>query len=300
MNFRYKKIAYVALNVTDPERSSAFMQDVMGLEPVAAAARDVRFLRCDNHHHSIALYRAAAPGLRRVAFEMESERDLDAADAHLRGLGIRTAAVAAEERAQLGLARALRFTEPTTGLTVELAAPLAKVHAPFQHTLTQIARLGHVVVGTTQYAKSVEFFRDRLNFRVSDEVNGWITFMRCFPNPFHHSLGISAAPENRLHHVNFMVTDMDDIGRALYRLKKNNVPIVFGPGRHPPSGSVFLYFLDPDGMTMEFSVGMEEFPEAQARDGRVLPPAMESFDYWGGNPPDPRFACTGRIVAEPQ
>jgi 2,3-dihydroxy-p-cumate/2,3-dihydroxybenzoate 3,4-dioxygenase len=92
-----------------------------------------------------------------------------------------------------------------------------------------------------------------------------------------------------------MVTDMDDIGRALYRLRKNNVPIVYGPGRHPPSGSVFLYFLDPDGMTLEFSYGMEEFPEVEAREPRVLPGALESFDFWGGNAPDPRFASMGRI-----
>jgi 2,3-dihydroxy-p-cumate/2,3-dihydroxybenzoate 3,4-dioxygenase len=295
MNFRYKKLAYVALNVTDPERSTAFMHDLMGLEPVESPSRDVRFLRCDDHHHSIALYRAAAPGLRRVAFEMESERDLDAADAHLRGLGLTPRAVPNEERELLGVGRALRFTEPTSGLILELAAPLARLPKPFEHTITQIARLGHIVVGSTQYPKTVEFFRDRLNFRVSDAVDGWVTFMRCFPNPFHHSLGIAAAPENRLHHVNFMVTDMDDIGRALYRLKKNNVPIVYGPGRHPPSGSVFLYFLDPDGMTLEFSYGMEEFPEVEAREPRVLPGALESFDFWGGSAPDPRFASMGRI-----
>ena len=295
MNFRYKKLAYVALNVTDPERSTAFMRDLLGLETVEAAARDVRFLRCDDHHHSIALYRAGAPGLRRVAFEMESQNDLDLADAHLRDLGLRTSWVSPEEGKVLGLGRALRFTEPTCGLTVELAADIKAGPAPFNHTITHIARLGHLVVGSTQYPKTVDFFVNRLNFRVSDEVNGWVTFMRCFPNPYHHSLGIAAAPENRLHHVNFMVTDMDDIGRALYRLKKNNVPIVYGPGRHPPSGSVFLYFLDPDGMTLEFSYGMEEFPETQAREPRVLPGALESFDYWGGSPPDPRFAATGKI-----
>jgi 2,3-dihydroxy-p-cumate/2,3-dihydroxybenzoate 3,4-dioxygenase len=58
---------------------------------------------------------------------------------------------------------------------------------------------------------------------------------------------------------------------------------------------VFLYFLDPDGMTLEFSYGMEEFPEVEAREPRVLPGALESFDFWGGNPPDPRFASMGRI-----
>ena len=67
MDFRYKKLAYVALNVTDPERSASFMRDMLGLEAVPASGREPRFLRCDDHHHSIALYRAAAPGLRRVA-----------------------------------------------------------------------------------------------------------------------------------------------------------------------------------------------------------------------------------------
>ena len=47
------------------------------------------------------------------------------------------------------------------------------------------------------------------------------------------------------------------------RLRKAEVPIVYGPGRHPPSGSFFLYFLDPDGMTLEYSHGMEEFPESR-------------------------------------
>lgn len=295
MNFRYKKLAYVALNVTDPERSATFMRDILGLEAVPAPVPELRFLRCDDHHHSIALYRAGAPGLRRVAFEMESQKDLALAESHVRSLGLKTTPVSAEESGILGLGRALRFTEPTSGLTVELAADIKPGPGPFNHTLTHIARLGHLVVGSTQYPKTVDFFVKQLNFRVSDEVNGWVTFMRCFPNPFHHSLGIAAAPENRLHHVNFMVTDMDDIGRALYRLKKNNVPIVYGPGRHPPSGSVFLYFLDPDGMTLEFSYGMEEFPESGPREPRVLPGALESFDYWGGTPPDPRFASTGKI-----
>lgn len=295
MKFRYRRLAYVALNVTDLDRSAAFMHDIMGLEPMESTSREARFLRCDDHRHSIALYRAASPGLRRVAFEMESERDLAETEAHLRELGIATTPLRGEQAELLGLSRALRFTEPTSGLTLELTAPLARLAEPFNPTVTRIARLGHVVIGSKQYPDTVAFFRDHLNFRVSDEVSGWVTFMRCFPNPYHHSLGVAAAPENRLHHVNFMVTDIDDIGRALYRLRKNHVPIVYGPGRHPPSGSVFLYFLDPDGLTLEFSYGMEEFPECGPREARVLPGALESFDYWGGNPPDPRFASTGKI-----
>ena len=167
---------------------------------------------------------------------------------------------------------------------------------PYQPTVSKIERLGHVVIGTKNRAEAIRFFIEHMNFRMSDEVGEWVSFMRCFPNPFHHSFAISGAPVNRLHHVNFMVSDLDDIGTAMHRLRRNDVPIVFGPGRHPPSGSVFLYFLDPDGMTFEYSYGMEEFPETGERGARVLPASVESFDFWGGEPPDPRFANVGRIV----
>jgi 2,3-dihydroxy-p-cumate/2,3-dihydroxybenzoate 3,4-dioxygenase len=73
------------------------------------------------------------------------------------------------------------------------------------------------------------------------------------------------------------------------------VPVVFGPGRHIASGSVFLYFLDPDGLTLEYSFGMEEFPEVDPRPPRILPPVPESIDSWGAIP-DPRMTTIGEIA----
>ncbi len=70
--------------------------------------------------------------------------------------------------------------------------------------------------------------------------------------------------------------------------------IVFGPGRNPASTSVFLYWLDPDGMTVEYSFGMEEFPEVGARAARRHPLAPEFLDSWGGRP-DPRMAAQGEL-----
>ena len=92
-----------------------------------------------------------------------------------------------------------------------------------------------------------------------------------------------------------MVDHLDDVGRALYRLKRQDVPIVFGPGRHPPSGSVFLYFTDPDGVTFELSSGMEEFPELGSREARRLPLLPESFDYWGSSPTE-AYGRVGRFL----
>jgi 2,3-dihydroxy-p-cumate/2,3-dihydroxybenzoate 3,4-dioxygenase len=93
-----------------------------------------------------------------------------------------------------------------------------------------------------------------------------------------------------------MVADIDDIGRATNRLRKHDVTIVYGPGRHPASGSIFLYFLDPDGTTLEYSFGMELFPDDGARDARTLPPLPESSDSWLGTP-HPLMAKSGEVEA---
>ena len=37
-----------------------------------------------------------------------------------------------------------------------------------------------------------------------------------------------------------MVTDIDDIGIARHRIANSEIPIVFGPGRHEPSTSIFF------------------------------------------------------------
>ena len=104
---------------------------------------------------------------------------------------------------------------------------------------------------TAHYREAVIFFKEVLNFRSSDEVEGWITFLRCFPNPLHHSIGIASAARNMLHHVSFLVRSLDDVHAAEKRFREGGVPIMCGPGRHPPSGSAFIYFLDPDGLTLD-------------------------------------------------
>jgi 2,3-dihydroxy-p-cumate/2,3-dihydroxybenzoate 3,4-dioxygenase len=46
---------------------------------------------------------------------------------------------------------------------------------------------------------------------------------------------------------------------------------------------VFLYFLDPDGLTLEYSFGMETFPAQGAREPRAWPAVPASVDLWGSS-----------------
>ena len=300
---RYNKLGYVALGVTDLEKSIAYYQDIVGLQ-LNAEEDGMAYFSCSDDHHNLVLYKNATPGLQRIAWEVESDAELDRAAAHLKSHGIAVYELPPSDCAALHQHRTLRFEEPNAGICCELYSQQHKRGSNYQATVSKIARLGHVVVSFPDWPAAVTFFQDVMNFKPSDFVDGFVAFMRCFPNPYHHTFGIGNAKlgggKACLHHVNFMVTDMDDIGRALNRMPKNDVPVVFGPGRHPPSGSIFYYFLDPDGMTVEYSYGMEEFPEQGPRKPRVLEPHPDSVDYWGGMPKE-NFASAGEILpAQPQ
>ena len=117
--------------------------------------------------------------------------------------------------------------------------------------VAKIQRIGHVVFTTPRYGETTAFMTQVLEFAASDDIEGVISFMRPPPNPYHHGVGVARGERHGLHHLNFMVAEIDDIGIALNRFRRHHVPVVFGPGRHIASNSVFLYFLDPDGIMME-------------------------------------------------
>ena len=58
-----------------------------------------------------------------------------------------------------------------------------------------------------------------------------------------------------------------------------------------------LLQLDPDGITIEYSFGMEEFAEHGPREPRLMPKGLQSIDYWGAMP-DQRFGKVGAIETE--
>lgn len=291
--FRYRRLAYVALNVTDLDRSSRYYEELVGLN-VTERGDEFVALRCSRDHHNLLLYPAGAPGIKRVGFELESAAELAKAQKHLEGLGISIESVSAEELKALRTVAAFRFRIPGSGLCFEFLVQMMQLAQAYAPNVTQIERLGHVVINVSDFDATLKFLNEQLGFQTSDFVPGFAAFLRCFPNPLHHSLAILSGESSHLNHVNFMVRDIDDVGRAMNRMKKADVDIVFGPGRHQPSESIFLYFLDPDRMTVEYSFGMETFPEEQAREARLLEPVPGTLDSWG-SVPTPDFGKIGEI-----
>lgn len=296
LNFRYRKPGYVALNVTNLEKSVQYYRDLVGLQLEEQIGNEVAFLRCSDDHHNVVLYQSDVGGIKRMAFEMESEKDLDLLVEHVRAQGWKLREVPAKETAQIKQGRTFRFQIPEHTVTFEVYAHMERARGAFEPTVAQIQRLGHVVIRCAQRDAVLKTLTEKLNFKVSDTFGDNVAFLRCFPNPFHHSFGINRSDKDGVHHINFMVTNVDDVGKAMNRMKKAGVNVVYGPGRHDISNSIFIYFLDPDGMTTEYSFGMEEFPEVNPREPRPLPLKPEILDSWGGLP-SAGFGSNGEIEA---
>jgi 2,3-dihydroxy-p-cumate/2,3-dihydroxybenzoate 3,4-dioxygenase len=97
------------------------------------------------------------------------------------------------------------------------------------------------------------------------------------------------AKRSGVQHINHQVAAIDDVMRSYYLLREHGVHIRFGPGRHPTSGAMFLYFEGPDGMTYEYSTGVRMIEDEAGYRPRKFPFKSTSFCAWGSKPDIPEF-----------
>jgi len=103
-------------------------------------------------------------------------------------------------------------------------------------------KLGHAVIGSTDYRATTSFFTDGLGFKVSDRIAGVGAFMRCSTD--HHNVLVLAAPVTFLHHTSWQVDDVDDVGRGAFAMLEGRPERrVWGLGPPPPPS-----FLHPDDL----------------------------------------------------
>ena len=285
--FRHRRMGYLALNVSNLDKTTKFATEVFGLDVAGDAPGGGRYFRCGPKHHDLVLTQAAGPAFVRAAYELENEEELDRAYHHYEKLGWSPAWVAAGETNELGLERAFRIREPVLGICFEYYARMTYITVPVKSRLANFQQFGHFGLLVPDCKAITESMCKHMGFAVSDYLEGWrIALLRAQPNPNHHSFAPVGSPLGKLafHHLAFMVSSIDDIGTLFNRIKRYDVKIQFGIGRHPTSGSIHLYIYDPDHMVWEYTLGMEQFPELNPREPRRMSAQPENFDLWGATP----------------
>lgn len=183
---------------------------------------------------------------------------------------------------------AVNLTDPN-GLPVKVVAgthALAELPAQqphtfnFGHELTRtnatqrppreparVQRLGHVVLQSTKYMASLNWYLDHLGLIVSDflyyagqrDRGPVMSFIRCDRGAMptdHHTLAMVLGPTNRYVHSAYQVSDLDAIAAGGEYLRDLGYRRSWGIGRHIQGSQIFDYWRDPDGFMVEhFSDG---------------------------------------------
>ena len=158
----------------------------------------------------------------------------------------------------------------------------------------KIRKLGHVVIQVSDLERSMKFYTEVLNFRVSDRSPEGAVFLTSVGE--HHTVGLfpsrgKDAPTTvkdavRLHHFAMEVESLDDLFAAREYLQERGVPIVH-EGRHRMGGHTSIEFLDPDGFQLELYWDMDK----TRPDGRSRPiaPAVKGLEAARDNPKPPTW-----------
>ena len=279
-----RDIRYVRLGTGDVEAASRYATSVLGLEE---AGRDhgCRYFRSDGRDHTLA-YFEGDPADHAVGFDVSDASALDAAASQVEAHGLPVRWGTRDECEARHVERMLRFSDPS-GNAIELvhgAGAADREYAPGRPA--GITGFSHIGLRTTDPARDEAFWTRVCNARVSDRI-GAAPLLRI--DAVHHKLALFPSAHPGVQHVNHQVAGVDDVMRAYYFLRERGVRIVFGPGRHPTSSAIFLYFEGPDGMVYEYSTGVRLIEDEASHRPRQFPFEPASFCMWGSRPDIPEF-----------
>jgi len=276
-----RDIRYVRLGTRDLDAAARFARDILGLEP-AGCDTGARYFRSDSRDHTL-VYLKGDPQDHATAFEVESKQALEAAAELLEGMRRDVKWGTKDGCAQRRVEAYISFKDPS-GNQVELVVrPHHSGKDYFPQRAAGITGFSHIGLRTTDPVRDEAFWTQVMNARVSDRI-GPAPLLRI--DEVHHRMALFPSTYPGVQHVNHQVKGIDDIMRSYYFLKEQGVKIVFGPGRHPTSGAMFLYFEGPDGMVYEYSSGVRLIsPEEEAGyRPRQFPFEPSSFCMWGSRP----------------
>jgi hypothetical protein len=233
------------------------------------------------------------------------DRDLDAAADRAASIGL----TVRRDGDRLGV------TDPATQVTISLtpAAPLVQAPpdpapapnapgAPVRVNRRAPAvfgaprpprRLGHVVIGSPDPAMTRSVLVDGLGFKVSDDAEGILTFLRCSTD--HHNVAIVHSPVPILQHYSWECDDLDHAGHlATALLRTDPSRHTWGIGRHFAGSNFYWYLRDPSGSFIELYSDLDVIDDDDEwdRHGRTPFELEHIGNIWGPDIPLEFIAAT--------
>jgi catechol 2,3-dioxygenase-like lactoylglutathione lyase family enzyme len=171
-----------------------------------------------------------------------------------------------------------RFFDPD-GRVIEVSSDVAlRPYRVLEEREAVPVKLAHIVLGSEDADRAVDFYREKLGFKLSDQIVGGLCFLRCSTD--HHGIAFGSVKSSKLNHVAFEMRGIHEQMVATGRLLAAGAPVQRIIGRNYFGDNVSSYFFDPNGNVSEFTAEVEQIPLEHARAPRIITP-QENHELWG-------------------
>lgn len=266
-------LGYCVLEVADLAAWKRFATEVVGMQAGRAVPDRSLALRVDDRTCRVLLMRGPADDIAAAGWEFPTQQALEDYVARLRQKGIEVRE-GGDDLAASREVRKLYVCRDPDGWSHELyfAPGVAPSTSAFSSTLVRggfsAGRLGvgHIVAVPKDGSRSKAFYRDALDFSVSDYIRAETelvanatleaTFFHVSAGR-HHSIAVAEFPgyPKSLAHLMLEANDLSDVGMAFDRFVAAGIPILSSIGQHPNDRMVSFYAATPSGFAIEIGWG---------------------------------------------
>ena len=258
-------LGYVGLEARDLDAWRRFATEVLAMQVIERGA-EVLALRMDERCQRVLIQRGDNDAAAFFGFEASDAQALHATTAKLEAVGVNVTR-ASEQELALRRVEAMAWCRDPSGNRIEIfygqamgegALTLPRPHGGFR---SGPLGMGHAVFHVEDIDAASRFYRELLEFRLSDYMVKPYRLMFLRANPRHHSVVLLQSPKNGVHHVMFEVLALDDVGRS-YDAALENWRIGQTLGRHANDWVLSFYAFCPAGFMMEVGWGGRTVDEA--------------------------------------
>jgi 2,3-dihydroxy-p-cumate/2,3-dihydroxybenzoate 3,4-dioxygenase len=298
-------IRYLRIGTPDLEGAIKFATEIVGLQLASRDGKAAYFrsdkveVRGDTRDHTL-VYFEGDPTDHTIGFDLLDPDDLDAVAAELEAVGHPVHLGTAGECEQRRCKAFIASRDPSGNKIEIVARPYHAGPRYFPGRDAGITSFSHIGLFCTDAARDEKFWTRLCNARVSD----WLAespFLRI--GTVHHSVVLFPSRTAGVQHINHQVEDVDDVMRSYYWLRERGVKITYGPGRHPISTAIMVYFEGPDRLIFEYSCGVKHILPHEEATYRPRQFGRDRYngDLWGshtlgGGVPSERPAQPPRLV----
>jgi 2,3-dihydroxybiphenyl 1,2-dioxygenase len=286
------ELAYLGLELADPDAFGEFLTDVVGLVPGDPTSGGAATWRNDGKVHRLLISDGPANDASVIGFEASTPDAFQRAVERALHAGATVTEGTVDEMEARRVEELIKLTSPW-GMQVEIVRGLASASEPFASPLvpggflTAGVGFGHVVFVVDDLEAASEFVTEVVGLSQSDyleaDLGGLplnVRFYHC--NPRHHSLAIGSVPiqlPQKLHHVMVETIARDNVGTAFDRAWKAGLPIANALGKHDNDKMFSFYVVTPAGFQLEFGYGARTIEEPWTENRRY-----DRISEWGHQP----------------